>query len=69
MLISGTMVMAALVGSWWGHIYLTRVSVTMTPIFFYEYLWSTTQVLLTMLIVALPMAILGNLGDLSPQRN
>jgi serine/threonine protein kinase len=69
MLISATTVMAALAGSWWGHILLTRAAVSMTPIFFYEYLWSPTQVLLTMLIVTLPMAILGNLGNLSPQNN
>ncbi len=69
MIISATTVMAALAGSWWGHILLTRAAVSMTPIFFYEYLWSPMQVLLTMLLVALPMAILGNLGNFSPQRN
>lgn len=65
MLITAIAVMAALAGSWWGHLMLSRAGITMTPLFLYEYLWTSSQVFLTILIVALPMSILGNLGELS----
>jgi hypothetical protein len=61
-------VMAALAGTWWGHLMLARSGVTMTPLFFYDYLWTSWQVLITMIIVALPMSILSSLGDLSPKK-
>jgi hypothetical protein len=65
-LITMAAVMTALAGSWWGHLALARNGMTMTPLFYYDYLWTSTQVLITMLIVALPMSIFGNFGDLSP---
>jgi serine/threonine protein kinase len=57
--------MVALAGSWWGHLMLSRSGVIMTPLFFYDYLWTSSQVLTTMIIVVLPMSIFGNFGDLS----
>jgi serine/threonine protein kinase len=69
MLISAAAMLLAFAGSWWGHLLLARTGVAMTPIFFYEYLWSPMQVLLTMFIAAFPMAIFGNLGDISSPRN
>jgi hypothetical protein len=67
-LITMAAVMTALAGSWWGHLMLARSGVTMTPLFFYDYTWTSSQVLITMIIVALPMSILSNLGDLSPKK-
>jgi hypothetical protein len=67
MLIAVMGVMVTLAGSWWGHILLSRTGANMTPLFFYEYLWTPAQVLLTMFVVSLPMSILGNFGDLSPK--
>jgi hypothetical protein len=61
--------MSALAGSWWGHLLLARTGLTMTPLFFYDYLWTSSQVLITMIIVALPMSIIGNFGNLSPKIN
>jgi len=69
MLITAAAVMAALAGSWWGHILLTRAAIDMTPFFFYEYFWTPAHVLLIMFIVVLPMSILGNLGNLSPRHD
>ncbi len=66
-LITMATVLTALAGSWWGHLMLARSGVTMTPLFFYDYLWASSQVLITMIIVALPMSIISNLGDLSPK--
>jgi serine/threonine protein kinase len=68
-LITMAAVMTALAGSWWGHLALARNGMTMTPLFYYDYLWTSTQVLITMLIVALPMSIFGNFGDLSPKKD
>jgi len=67
MILSAVAVMAALAGSWWGHLLLARSGITMTPIFFYEYQWTLMQTIGTMLVVAIPMAILGNFGKLSPE--
>ncbi len=66
-LITMAAVLTALAGSWWGHLMLARSGMTMTPLFFYDYLWASSQVLITMIIVALPMSIISNLGDLSPK--
>jgi serine/threonine protein kinase len=67
-LITMAAVMTALAGSWWGHLMLARSGMTMTPLFFYDYTWTSAQVLITMVIVALPMSILSNLGDLAPKK-
>jgi serine/threonine protein kinase len=63
MLVCLAAILAAVAGSWWLHLSSTALS----PIFYYEYTWTTIQVLGTMLAAALPMAILGNLLDLSPK--
>jgi hypothetical protein len=68
-LISMAAVLTALAGSWWGHLMLARSGITMTPLFFYDYLWASSQVLITMIILALPMSIISNLGDLSPKNS
>jgi hypothetical protein len=69
MLITAAAVLAALAGSWWGHLLLSRSGINMTPLLFYEYLWTSSHVLIIMIIVTLPMSILSNLGDLSPKNN
>jgi serine/threonine protein kinase len=66
MLISYSAFLIALAVTWFGHLSLATTPSSMSPLFFYEYTWSTSQVLQTMLIVALPMAILANLIHLSP---
>ena len=68
-LITMAAVLTALAGSWWGHLMLARSGMTMTPLFFYDYMWTSSQVLITMIIVALPMSIISNLGDLSPKND
>jgi serine/threonine protein kinase len=68
-LITMAAVFTALAGTWWGHLMLSRTGITMTPLFVYDYLWTSSQVLITMLIVALPMSIISNLGDLSPKKD
>jgi serine/threonine protein kinase len=66
MLICYSAFLTALAASWFGHLSLASTPAVMSPIFFYEYSWSTTQVLQAMLMVALPMAVLANLVRLSP---
>jgi hypothetical protein len=56
----------AIAGSWAGHVLLSQLNIAMSPIFFYEYSWTTVQIFATVLAVTIPMSILGNLGDLSP---
>jgi len=65
-LITSVFVGIAIAGSWAGHVLLSRMSIAMSPVFFYEYSWPPVQVIATILVVAIPMSILGNLGDLSP---
>jgi serine/threonine protein kinase len=66
-ILSAVAVMTALAGSWWGHLLIARSGITMTPIFSYEYQWTMFQVLGMIIVVTLPMAILGTMGDLSPK--
>jgi serine/threonine protein kinase len=61
-------VLAALAGTWWGHLLLSRAGMTVSPLFFYEYTWPLLNVLGTMVVAALPMSILGNMGDLAHYR-
>ena len=61
-LITTAAVLTALAGTWWGHLMLSRAGITMTPLFFYDYMWTTSQVFITMLIVVMPMSIISNLG-------
>ena len=68
-IITLTALMAAFAGTWWGHILLSRTGVNMSPLFQYEYSWTSAKVLMTMLIAALPLSIFGNLGDLSPKHD
>jgi serine/threonine protein kinase len=65
-LISSVFVGVAIAGSWAGHVLLSRLNIAMSPIFFYEYSWTTVQIFTTILVVTIPMSILGNLGALSP---
>jgi len=64
-LITSVFVGVAIAGSWAGHVLLSRMNIAMSPIFFYEYSWTTVQIFTTVLVVTIPMSILGNLGDLS----
>ena len=61
------LIFTALAGSWWVHANLATTSTDMSPVFFYEYTWTNAQVLGIVLLATLPMAILGNLFDLSLQ--
>jgi serine/threonine protein kinase len=65
MLISITAVLVAIMGTWWVHRILAASLTDLTPLFRYDYTWSTTQVLLTAVAVALWMGIFGNLVPLS----
>jgi serine/threonine protein kinase len=65
-LITSVFVGVAIAGSWVGHVLLSRVNIAMSPIFFYEYSWSPAQIFATILVVAIPMSVFGNFGNLSP---
>lgn len=65
MLVAYLAFVSALAGTWFGHASLGNVPATMSPIFFYEYSWPATQVIGTILIVALPMAVAFGLTKLS----
>jgi serine/threonine protein kinase len=66
-LVSALAIFTALAGSWWVHVNLATASTDISPVFFYEYTWAFAQVLGIVLLATLPMAILGNLFDLSVQ--
>ncbi|MCX6081593.1 MAG: serine/threonine-protein kinase [Chloroflexi bacterium] len=65
MLVSALAICTALAGSWWVHTSLASSPTSLSPIFFYDYTWSNLQVFGTVLLATLPIAILGNLFDLS----
>jgi serine/threonine protein kinase len=67
-LISLTAIATALAGSWWLHLANSTLGSSSAPIIFFEYSWKSNQVLGTVLLVSLPMAILGNLVRLVPRR-
>lgn len=68
MLLSYASVLLALTTTWFVHIRLAATPSVMSPIFFYEYSWSAAQVMQTILIVSLPLALLANLVRLSPAK-
>ncbi len=47
-----------------GLTWLLHLATLMQPVLFYEYGWPTARVLFTVLATALPMAVLGNVGEL-----
>ncbi len=63
-LITALAVLLALAGTWWGY-----AAIHMTPLFFFEPTWSVGRILSTMLCMAIPMAIFGNLGKLTLPRS
>ena len=65
MALSSVSVFVAILGTWWIHTNFAASLVDLTPLLWYDYAWSLTQVAFTALGVALPIGILGNLVDLS----
>jgi serine/threonine protein kinase len=65
MVVSALVIIFTLAGTWWAHVNLSPNPTDLSPLFFYEYTWTNIQVLGVILVVALPMAILGNLFSLS----
>lgn len=64
MLISAMAIVLAVAGTWWAY-----TLTSMTPMFFFEPDWSWLRVLGTITCMAIPMAIFGNLGKLSPKHD
>lgn len=58
-------IFSAIAGTWWVHTSLSAIPTRLSPVFFYDYSWTNIQVLGVVLLVALSMAIPGNLFDLS----
>ena len=58
-------IFSAIAGTWWVHTSLSAIPTRLSPIFFYDYSWTNVQVLGVVLLVALSMAVFGNLFDLS----
>ena len=67
MLISYLVCLVVLAGTWFVHTSLASSPAILSPIYFYEYTWSAVQVLQTVLVVALPMALFPQLADLAPR--
>jgi hypothetical protein len=63
--LSSTAIFGMIIASWWLHIQFAASPVELTPLFRYDYNWPLPQVMLTALMVALPIGILGNAVDLS----
>jgi serine/threonine protein kinase len=55
-------IFAALAGTMYAHLLLSKSPFGMSPIFYYEYSWSAVYILGTILLVSLPFAVFGNLG-------
>lgn len=67
--ISYLVVFAALAASWFIHTSLAATSALLSPLLFYDYTWSSAQVLQTIAMVALPVSVLAHLVSLAPQKN
>jgi len=65
--ISLAAIATALAGSWWLHLATSALGSISAPILYFEYSWTSSQVLGMTLLVSLPMAILGNLVRLVPR--
>lgn len=63
MLISGLTLFAALAGAWWAHL----AWMTASPLLFFDYTWPAAPIVGTLLLVAAPIAVLGNLLRLAPE--
>jgi serine/threonine protein kinase len=68
MLLAGVSIFMAITGTWWLHINLATSQVEWTPLFRYDYTWPLAQVVFTALAVAFSIGILGNLIDLTIQK-
>jgi hypothetical protein len=64
--ISTVVTLIALAGSWVGHLALASAPFPTSPVFFYDYGWTLTQVLGINLLISLSMAIFPNLVNLAP---
>jgi hypothetical protein len=65
MILSSVSVFVAIMGTWWLHAHYAVSIMDLTPVFRYDYAWTLRQVGLTVLSVALPIGIFGNLVNLS----
>ena len=65
MALSGVVIFASILGTWWIHNRFSAAIVDLTPLLPYDYAWTLAQVAFTALVVALPIGILGNLVNLS----
>lgn len=65
--ISLAAVATALAGSWWLYLATRTLGIILAPIVYFDNSWSASQVLGTILLASLPMAILGNLIRLVPR--
>jgi hypothetical protein len=64
MLLSIGAVFLAITGTWWIHATRAASITELTPLFFYDYNWSPSQILFTSMMMALWMSIFGNLVQL-----
>jgi hypothetical protein len=67
MLIAAPFVFLAISLTWLIHLVMLQAGIEMTPIFFYDISWPQAQILLAILVISLPMAGLGSLGNLEPK--
>jgi len=54
-------------GAWWLYLATRTLGIILAPIVYFDNSWSASQVLGTILLASLPMAILGNLIRLVPR--
>ncbi len=67
MLIVAPFVFFAIYLTWLAHLAIIRLGAEMTPIFYFDTAWNQAQILLTILLTSIPMAVLGTLGRLDPE--
>ncbi len=65
MAVAAGAVFAALALTWIIHLAVLNAGRELSPLFYYEYTWSSWQVGATMLVFSLPISILGNLRNLN----
>jgi len=65
MLLASLAVFASILGTWWLHISYAVLPTDLTPLFIYDYTWSTTQITLLGFGIAISIGIFGNLVNLA----
>jgi serine/threonine protein kinase len=66
--ISLVAVYGALAGSWWLYLAMSKLGMASAPLLYYEFSWTTIQVLGSILLVSVPVALLANLVSLMPKK-